>query len=133
MEQHSQMIVFEHPRTREKREKLLTALRENRGLVSYACKAAGVSYWFYYDQMEKNPDFRREVEEIQSDQIDVAECVLAKHIEQGNLMATMFYLKTKGRNRGYGEQNPGQNLTMIFNEERTYEADHTTDDSAGPS
>lgn len=87
-----------------KKRKLLEALEKNMGLVSYACHSSGVSKWFYYEQYKKDEVFKRDVDEIQNAKLDMAEATLIKEIQSGNIIATIFFLKTKGRGRGYIEQ-----------------------------
>ena len=41
------------------------------------------------------------------DQLDIAESKLFQHIEDGNIPALLFYLKCKGKDRGYIEREQG--------------------------
>ena len=45
--------------------------------------------------------FRSRYEEIQEKTIDYVENKLLQQINEGNLQAITFFLKTKGKNRGY--------------------------------
>ena len=58
-----------------------------------------------------------EVEDIENIALDFAESQLHKQIGDGNSTATIFFLKTKGRGRGYVERqeihNTGDNLFNI--------------------
>lgn len=97
-----------------KRERLLKALQKNMGLVTYAARAANVSPWFYYEQYKNNPEFKRAVDEIQDNRLDMAEAMLLRKIQEGNDTCLIFYLKTKGKNRGYIERVENINTDMVI-------------------
>lgn len=90
--------------TKVKRKTLLDALQKNGGLVTYACKACGISPWFYYDQYKHVPEFKKEVDEINNNVLDLAESVVMRRMKENDLGAAQFYLKYKGRNRGYSDE-----------------------------
>ena len=58
----------------------------------------------YYNWMENDPAFAEEVEAIRQEQIDTVESALLNKIEGGDTTAVIFYLKTKGKERGYSER-----------------------------
>ena len=64
-----------------------------------------------YEWMKDDPDFRQQVEEVEEICIDNAESALHRAIEEGNVTAIIFFLKTKGKKRGYVEQ-IDQHVTM---------------------
>lgn len=84
--------------------RFLEALRNNRGLLSYARKATGLSTSFFNDCMRIDPDFAAEYLEIQEEQIDKAENKLYDHIDGDDVTSNIFYLKCKGKKRGYVER-----------------------------
>ena len=49
-------------------------------------------------------DFREQVDDLSNVVLDFAESQLHKQIQAGNTTATIFYLKTKGKGRGYIER-----------------------------
>ena len=73
------------------------------GVVSTACKAAGVARDTHYRWLKDDPDYKRAVNELQNVALDFAESHLHKLITEGNPAATIFFLKTKGKVRGYIE------------------------------
>lgn len=87
-----------------KQQKFLKAFEESFGVISYACKAAGVARQSYYNWRKKDPEFNAKVEEIEEAAIDVVESKLLSAINNGDLTAIIFYLKTKGKKRGYVER-----------------------------
>ena len=58
----------------------------------------------YYNWMENDLAFAEEVEAIRQEQIDTVESALLNKIEDGDTTAVIFYLKTKGKERGYSER-----------------------------
>tara|TARA_R110000772_G_scaffold53171_2_gene121713 strand:- start:1348 stop:1710 length:363 start_codon:yes stop_codon:yes gene_type:complete len=85
------------------KEKLLIALEKSLGVVTTACKNVGVHRSTYYEWYNKDEGFKKEVDSIQNVALDFAESQLHKQIQEGSTSATIFYLKTKGKLRGYQE------------------------------
>jgi len=87
-----------------KKGQLLEALERSLGVVTTACKQANVARSTYYKWMDEDRTFREQVNDIANIAIDFAESQLHKQIRDGNTSATIFYLKTKGKARGYVER-----------------------------
>jgi len=83
---------------------MLEALEKSLGIVTTACKQVGIHRSTYYDWFNNDSDFKRQVEDIQNICLDFSESALLKLIEEGNVSATIFYLKTKGKKRGFVER-----------------------------
>jgi hypothetical protein len=83
---------------------LLEALEQSLGVVTTACRKLGIARDFYYNQIKEDPEFRAKVEELGNVALDFAESHLHKRITEGSDAATIFYLKTKGKGRGYIER-----------------------------
>lgn len=79
-------------------------LKDNRGIVGAACRSLGISRATYYNWKKKHPDFAEAAETEISAQVDYVEDRLLDLIETGETAAIIFYMKTKGRDRGYGEK-----------------------------
>jgi len=88
----------------DKQKKFLELFKANAGLVATACSKFGITRACYYNWYKENPEFAVECDNIQEAQIDMAESSLLSKIKEKDLGATIFYLKTKGRNRGYIEK-----------------------------
>jgi hypothetical protein len=86
------------------KKRLLEALEKSLGIVTSACKKAKVARSTYYEYLHNDPDFKAEVESIQDMALDFAETKLMQSINNGSDTATIFYLKTKGKKRGYVER-----------------------------
>ena len=121
------------------KKKLLEALEKTLGIVTDACKIVGVSRQTFYVYVNDDPEFKEAVDEIADVAIDFAESKLFRLIdgvhreiksptgesvvyqEPPNPSATIFYLKTKGKKRGYVEkydfdhQSKGQSIVPVIN------------------
>ena len=86
-----------------KKKALLEALEKSLGVVTTACKKVGVGRTMFYEYM-KDTLSAKQVEDIANIALDFAESQLHKQIQDGNTAATIFYLKTKGKRRGYIER-----------------------------
>ena len=82
---------------------LLEALELTLGVVTTACKKCNVSRKTYYQYLKEDDVFKSEVDDIQNIALDFAESKLHKAISEDNMTGIIFYLKTKGRGRGYSE------------------------------
>lgn len=83
---------------------LIEALEKSLGVVTTACKLVGVDRSTFYQYVKDDPEFAEAVKDIDEVTIDFAESQLHKQIKDGNTTATIFYLKTKGKKRGYVEK-----------------------------
>ena len=103
------------------KENLLKALEVSLGVVTSACKNAQVSRKTFYQYCLEDSDFKASVDEIQEVALDFAESALHSQIKDGVPSSTMFYLKTKGKKRGYIERtetvndNTNTNTTTVIN------------------
>lgn len=86
-------------------------MEQSLGVVTAACKMVGVSRVTYYDYYNNDPEFKKAIDELQNVALDFAESQLHKQIREGSTSATIFYLKTKGKNRGYIERQEIQHDT----------------------
>lgn len=86
------------------KQKILKALEEEHGVVTSACKKAGVSRAQYYKLWNADDKFRQECDDVQEAAVDYVESQLFKQIQNGNITGQIFYLKTKGKHRGYIEK-----------------------------
>jgi len=91
---------IEHP----KKDAMIQALEKHLGVVTTACKTAGVTRTTHYRWLKEDEDYKNAAEDIENVSLDFAESQLLKQIKDGNTTATIFYLKTKGQKRGYIEK-----------------------------
>jgi len=87
-----------------KKESMLKALEASLGVVTVACKKTLIPRATYYKWLKEDEEFAKEVKDIENIALDFAESKLHNQIEDNNTSATIFYLKTKGKKRGYIEK-----------------------------
>ena len=87
-----------------KKESILEALEKSLGVVTMACKSADVPRSTYYKWLKEDDEFAKAVKDIENIALDFGESQLHKQIGDGNTSATIFFLKTKGKKRGYIER-----------------------------
>lgn len=83
---------------------MLKALEKSLGVVTVACRKSDVPRSTFYKWLNEDEDFALAVKEIENIALDFAESKLHDQIGEGNTAATIFYLKTKGKKRGYIER-----------------------------
>lgn len=88
--------------TKVKQRIILNELKTNFIIsVSELCRRAKISRETYYYWLKNDTVFREEIKEINEIKCDYAEMSLIEQIAKGNVTATIFYLKTKAKDRGY--------------------------------
>ena len=109
-----------------KKRAMLEALVKTLGVVHQAARMAQITRMTHYNWLKSDSDYAAAVDDIQDIALDFAESKLHKQIENDDTTATIFFLKTKGKKRGYIERTEtelsGQVKTIVWNEEKTYEA-----------
>jgi len=91
-------------KTEQHKKAILEALEKHLGIVTTACRTVGVGRTTFYGWLNDDKEFAKKVEDIQNIALDFAESQLHKQIGDGNTSATIFYLKTKGKGRGFVER-----------------------------
>ncbi|MAK37342.1 MAG: hypothetical protein CMC15_14400 [Flavobacteriaceae bacterium] len=82
----------------------LEALERSLGVVTTASKACNISRRTHYRWLEEDEEYAKSVKEIKDIALDFAESQLHKQIGEGNTTATIFFLKTQAKDRGYIEK-----------------------------
>jgi hypothetical protein len=108
-------LQIEHPKKGK-----FVELYEKTGNVSACCKARGISRTTYYDWLKNDADFAAAVESAEETVLDKSEAQLKDWMfgnsEKGiepNLTALIFFLKTKGKRRGYVERTEVQTAVTV--------------------
>jgi hypothetical protein len=100
------------------KKRFLEILKQSRGIISSACESVDMSRQTYYNWLAADPDFAVAVDEVQESMIDFVESKLMQKIngiecmtDKGDVYelppsdtAIIFFLKTKGKKRGYVEK-----------------------------
>ena len=82
----------------------IEALKKSLGVVMAASKKTGISRATHYHWYKTDPEYKSNIDDIKEDAIDFVESSLFEQIKDGNTTATIFYLKTIGKERGYVER-----------------------------
>ena len=108
--------------TNIKKQAMLKALEDSLGVVTTAARKVGIDRTTHYTWLKDDEQYNDAVEGIAEVALDFAESQLHKQIANGEVSSTIFYLKTKGKKRGYIEktevehQGAGLNLSIIMPE-----------------
>ena len=87
-----------------KKESILKSLEQSLGVVTMACRQAEIPRSTFYKWLKTDEEFAKQVKDIDNVALDFAESQLHKQIQDGIPASTIFYLKTKGKKRGYIER-----------------------------
>ena len=105
-------------RTEHHKKAMLEALEKTLGVVTKACEMVGIGRTQYYTWLKEDEEFAQQVQDIENVALDFAESSLHEQIKDKIPTSTIFYLKTKGRKRGYIETkditNNGGSFTNPF-------------------
>ncbi len=88
---------------------MIKALESTLGVVTTACKTTGTPRGTHYLWMKEDEEYAEQVRNLDGLVLDFAESQLHKQIKGGNTTATIFFLKTKGKKRGYVEGDIDEN------------------------
>jgi hypothetical protein len=84
--------------------KIIEALQQNAGLMAPAARALGVSRNSLMIRIAKEPELRKVRDEAVEIMLDIAEGHLMNGIRSGDKKDVRYFLRTRGRNRGYGDR-----------------------------
>jgi len=94
----------EQNRTTVNKKAMLKALEQTLGVVTTACKKVGIINNTHYAWMASDEQYKKDVTGIADIALDFVESQLFGQIKSGNTTASIFYLKTKGKKRGFVER-----------------------------
>lgn len=106
-------------RTQERKRAVIEALQKSLGIVTTACINAGVSRVQFYEWKKTDADFAKAVDDIEDVTLDFVEGKLLQNVKANDTQSILFYLKTKGRRRGYTERHEVAVEVPEFNDHRT--------------
>jgi len=86
------------------KKEFLEALERSLGVVTTAAKVCNIARTTHYRWLDEDEEYAEAVKDIQESAIDFAESSLHQQIKDKVPSSTIFYLKTKGKNRGYVEK-----------------------------
>ena len=87
-----------------KQKQFLKAFEKHATNISKACKVVGIERQTHYDWKSRNLTYKEKVAAIEESMIDFAEGRLYQNIKDGKEQSILFFLKTRGKSRGYVEK-----------------------------
>tara|TARA_R110002020_G_scaffold100467_1_gene237480 strand:- start:2531 stop:2884 length:354 start_codon:yes stop_codon:yes gene_type:complete len=87
-----------------KKRQMITAMEQNLCIVTKAAFEVGITRKTHYDWMRKDKKYKEAVDELQNATLDHVESKLHELIDDLNVPSVLFYMKTKGKQRGYIER-----------------------------
>ncbi len=85
-------------------KKIIEVLTNCAGLMKPAADKLNVSRCTLYEWCKKDPELEAAKNAARDAVVDMAESKLFKKVKDGDLIATLFLLKTLGKDRGYVER-----------------------------
>lgn len=85
-------------------KKIIEVYRKKGCNISATCNALGISRQSFYNYKDSSEKLREQIEEADEAILDFAESKLMEHIDDGDVTSLIFFLKTKGKARGYVER-----------------------------
>jgi hypothetical protein len=99
-------------RQRGDKERMLEALRKTYGIVSDAVKIAGIGRRTHYEWLHSDEEYRKAVQDIREVAKDFVESKLFECIQEKDITAIIFYLKTQAKDRGYADRELADNINI---------------------
>ena len=85
-------------------EKIVQIYEKKGCNITATCSALGISRKTFYEWRAKKKKLAEALEEKEESIIDYAESKLVEHIQNDDIQALIFFLRTKGKKRGYVEK-----------------------------
>jgi hypothetical protein len=90
-------------KNKDTKNKLIDAFAECMGIIKCACDRVGTTRQNFNVHYRKDEDFKKAIDDILEEQIDFVETKMVEGIRNGNDKLILFYLRTRGKHRGWGE------------------------------
>jgi hypothetical protein len=98
-----------------KKKAMMDALVTTMGNITAASKKVGISRFSHYEWLESDPIYAKHYEAIDDMEVDFYRTALQKLVQEGNVTAAIFGLKTKGKKRGYIERQEIEQTGTVHN------------------
>lgn len=99
-----------------KKRAMILALQKTLGVITPAAEKSQIHRTTHYTWCNEDPLYKKACDEIAEIALDFAESKLYSQIRENNPTCTIFYLKTKGRKRGYIESTENTNTNINIEE-----------------
>ena len=101
----------------KQKDLLVQSMEKHLGIVTAACKDANLSRETFYKYYRLDAEFKEKIDAINDYTLDFVEAQLLKKIKGGSERSILFYMRYKGRKRGYSDSlditSGGQPITEI--------------------
>ena len=101
---------------KQDKEIFIEVFENKGGNINASCKAFGISRQTFYNWKNDDDEFASKIRDVQEGLIDFVESKLMENIKDNDTTSTIFYLKTKGKSRGYTErqeiEHQGKNVNI---------------------
>jgi hypothetical protein len=85
-------------------DQVVEALKNSKGIITIAAKHLGCTRRTVANYIDRYPTVKAAHEDAMESTIDFAESKLLKNIDDGDTTSIIFFLKTRGKGRGYVER-----------------------------
>ena len=102
-------------RLNKKQKLFIEIFPKNACNISNTCKKVPIDRQTYYNWINTNSTFKKAIEHEQESLVDFAETKLIEKIKEGDTTANIFFLKTKGKQRGYSEKTEIEHSGQVIN------------------
>lgn len=89
---------------RTETSKIVTAYEKKGGNMAATAAALGITRQALYNWRKEDKKLSAALDDVDEGILDYTESKLIEKVNEGNLTAIIFLLKTKGKKRGYVEQ-----------------------------
>ena len=88
----------------QKKANFLIHLIRNNFHLAKTCLQTDTKRLNYYQWLRDDPEFVKKIEQMREMEVDLFEDAFRELVEERNVKAVIFGLKTRGKNRGYVEK-----------------------------
>lgn len=85
-------------------EKIAEVYKKKGCNITAACAALNITRQTFYTRKAKSKKLQELIDEADESLLDFAESKLVEHINNNDITSLIFFLKTKGKKRGYVER-----------------------------
>lgn len=97
-------------------EKIAEIYKKKGCNITAACAALNITRQTFYNRKLKSKKLCEMIEDADESLLDFAESKLVEHINDGDVTSLIFFLKTKGKKRGYVERSEHDVNSNAFQE-----------------
>lgn len=97
-------------------EKMAEIYKKKGCNITATCAALNITRQTFYNRKAKSKKLQELISEADESLLDFAESKLVEHINDGDVTSLIFFLKTKGKKRGYVEKSEQDVTVNTFQE-----------------